>query len=103
MTHDRIRAMRSAGQCRLWVAAMLVPLLSSVALASAPVSFTCEGDLVARPECCSPVCGPVGTSGEKAHGIVLSREGGRACSSELFAGGAGPFEGPEYNERIRVS
>ncbi len=46
--------MRFSGLRRLWLVVATLSLLAGPAFASSALSFVCEGDLVARPECCCP-------------------------------------------------
>ena len=54
---------------RLWVAVAMLPLLAGLAFASGPSRrFICEGDLIARAQCCCPAAqhetsGPAGDDG----------------------------------------
>ncbi len=46
--------MRLSGLRRLWIAVATLSLLVTPAFASGALSFVCEGDQVARTECCCP-------------------------------------------------
>jgi hypothetical protein len=48
------RTMRFSGLCRLWLVVATLSLLSAPTFASGALTFVCDGDLVARPDCCCP-------------------------------------------------
>jgi len=42
------------GLCKGWLVVATLSLLAGPAFAASTLSFVCDGDLVARPECCCP-------------------------------------------------
>jgi len=48
------KTMRLSGLRRLWLVVATLSLLSVPTFASGALTFVCEGDLLARPECCCP-------------------------------------------------
>jgi hypothetical protein len=62
--------MRFSGLRRLWLVMATLSLLATPAFAAGALSFVCEGDQVARTECCCPGGHPGGTAA--AEGATVS-------------------------------
>ena len=60
--------MRFTGLRKVWLVVATLSLLAGPAFASSALSFVCDGDLVARTECCCPGGGHGGTvsAGDRA-------------------------------------